>query len=184
MKLRRFLAGLLVFLSLFCWNAEILQPTCFTTACAEKIIVNGAEVAAYVTTSSANFPNKATPSSNHITPLNRGTKLYVTDSVETAKGTWYKIRTENGKTGYVSGRLISTGAPSSSSGQSGSGTSGSGSSAASAYVDQPSQSRTVYVSRTGECYHSRANCSGMKSPLKMTEREAVSRGRRPCKKCW
>lgn len=184
MKLRRFLAGLLVFLSLFCWNAEILQPTCFTTACAEKIIVNGAEVTAYVTSSSANIRKKATTNSNIVTTLKRGTKLYVTGSVETAKGTWYKIRTENGKTGYVSGRLISASAPSSSSSRSGSGTSGSGSSAASTYVDQPSQSRTVYVSRTGECYHSRANCSGMKSPLKMTEREAISRGRRPCKKCW
>ena len=97
MKLRRFLAGLLVFLSLFCWNAEILQPTCFTTACAEKIIVNGAEVAAYVTSSSANIRKKATTSSDIVTTLKRGTKLYVTDSVETAKGTWYKIRTENGK---------------------------------------------------------------------------------------
>lgn len=51
------------------------------------------------------------------------------------------------------------------------------------YYDD-TQSYYVYVSRTGECYHSNPNCSNMKSPLYMTIDEAEARGRRPCSKCY
>ena len=42
----------------------------------------------------------------------------------------------------------------------------------------------VYVSRTGECYHSISYCSNMQSPLKMTKAEAIKKGRRPCQNCY
>lgn len=46
------------------------------------------------------------------------------------------------------------------------------------------QSNYVYVSRTGECYHSRAGCSNMKSPMYISIDEAKNMGRRPCSKCY
>lgn len=55
------------------------------------------------------------------------------------------------------------------------------------YYDEPEEEANeemVYVSRTGECYHSRSNCSNMKDPSYVTVSEAEAMGRRPCKKCY
>ena len=42
----------------------------------------------------------------------------------------------------------------------------------------------VWIPMTGKKYHSKANCSGMKDPSKITITEAQNRGYTPCKKCW
>lgn len=44
--------------------------------------------------------------------------------------------------------------------------------------------RTVWVSRTGSCYHSDPNCSNMKDPISMSESEAIEYGRTACSKCF
>lgn len=50
---------------------------------------------------------------------------------------------------------------------------------------KPDSSATqfVWVSSSGECYHSKKTCSGMRSPRQVTLAEAKSMGRRPCSKC-
>ena len=45
-------------------------------------------------------------------------------------------------------------------------------------------SPTVYVSRTGYCYPSNPYCSNMQSPLVMTEKQAIKRGRSACQNCY
>lgn len=45
------------------------------------------------------------------------------------------------------------------------------------------ESVTVYVSSTGK-YHSKSNCSGMKSYTEMSLDEALEAGHIPCKRCW
>ena len=41
----------------------------------------------------------------------------------------------------------------------------------------------VFVSWTGECYHSNAECSGMVAPFPMPRSEARAMGKRPCGNC-
>ena len=42
----------------------------------------------------------------------------------------------------------------------------------------------VWIPNSGSKYHSRSNCSNMKTPTQVTKSEAVSRGYDPCKKCY
>ncbi len=43
-------------------------------------------------------------------------------------------------------------------------------------------SDTVYITRTGECYH-RDGCSYLKSRIPVSRSEAIARGLRPCSRC-
>lgn len=55
------------------------------------------------------------------------------------------------------------------------------------YYDEPEEQANeemVYVSRKGECYHCRSDCSNMKNPSYMPLSEAEAMGRRPCSKCY
>lgn len=133
------------------------------------------QTAAWVIGESANVYAGASANDVLIEKLYYGSELSVMDAP--AQNGWYKVRTASGRTGYVSEKLISTAKPSMPQ------------SSASAVPDgsstgiQPS-AQTVYVSRSGECYHSRADCSEMRTPTAMTEDEAIARGRRKCSKCW
>ncbi len=51
-------------------------------------------------------------------------------------------------------------------------------------TDETEQSCMVWIPKTGSKYHSKATCSGMKSPSQVTKEEAESRGYTPCKRCW
>lgn len=42
----------------------------------------------------------------------------------------------------------------------------------------------VWVSGSGECYHSNPNCSNMRSPWEVPLSQAENMGRRPCSKCY
>ena len=48
----------------------------------------------------------------------------------------------------------------------------------------PSNTATVWVSRTGTKYHADSSCSGMKNPSSMTKQEAENPGYSPCSKCY
>lgn len=133
------------------------------------------QTAAWVIGESANVYAGASADDALLEKLDYGSELSVMDAP--AQNGWYKVRTASGRTGYVSEKLISTAKPSMPQ------------SSTSAVPDssstgiQPS-AQTVYVSRSGECYHSRADCSEMRTPTAMTEDEAIARGRRRCSKCW
>lgn len=43
---------------------------------------------------------------------------------------------------------------------------------------------SVWISKTGSKYHSKASCSGMKNPSEISLSEAENRGLEPCKKCY
>ncbi len=43
---------------------------------------------------------------------------------------------------------------------------------------------TVYISKTGKCYHSKSTCSNMKNPSAVSIEKAISMGREPCSKCY
>lgn len=43
---------------------------------------------------------------------------------------------------------------------------------------------TVYISSSGECYHSNSHCSGMQSPRAVSLQQAKEKGRRACSKCY
>ena len=47
-----------------------------------------------------------------------------------------------------------------------------------------SANTVVWLSRTGNKFHSDPGCSGMKNPIQSTYGEALSRGREACKKCY
>lgn len=49
---------------------------------------------------------------------------------------------------------------------------------------QEPQEQMVYISQSGEKYHSNPNCSGMNNPRKVTLSEAQSLGLEACKKCY
>lgn len=42
----------------------------------------------------------------------------------------------------------------------------------------------VWIPKTGERYHIKSKCSGMKNPSKVTESTAINLGYTRCKKCW
>lgn len=42
----------------------------------------------------------------------------------------------------------------------------------------------VWISESGEKYHSTSECSNMKNPWQVSESEALAQGRTPCNKCW
>lgn len=44
--------------------------------------------------------------------------------------------------------------------------------------------RTVWVSRTGHCYHRDPDCSNMDDPIPMSESDALEDGRDECSKCF
>lgn len=142
-------------------------------------------ITGWVIGDSANVRKGASTDYQVVEKLYYGEKIYVIDA--NARNGWYKVETESGATGYISGKLISSEKPQTRSirNNSGSSSAGSGSrnSGGSSVSSQP-QGRTVYVSRTGECYHSYAGCSDMINPIVMTEDEAIARGRRRCRKCW
>lgn len=151
------------------------KPTVRTTATRSVVWLEEAlstKISAWVTGDSANVRRGASTSYGVVEKLYYGEKLYIID--KTALNGWYKVQTQSGNTGYVSAKLISTSQPTARNSSGGSGSGGSNS----------QQSRTVYVSRTGECYHSYAGCSDMNNPIAMTEAEAIARGRRRCRKCW
>lgn len=133
------------------------------------------QVAAWVIGESADVRAGASTDDAIIEKLDCGSELSMMDTPE--QNGWYKVRTASGRTGYVSGTLISTAKPSNP--QNSASTFPDNSSTGS----QPSE-QTVYVSRSGECYHSCADCSDMRAPTAMTEDEAIARGRRRCSKCW
>lgn len=47
-----------------------------------------------------------------------------------------------------------------------------------------SRGEMVWIPRTGERYHRRKTCSGMKEPTYVTIAEAIERGFTPCKLCY
>lgn len=137
------------------------------------------QIVSWVIGESANV--RKGPSTDYavVEKLYYGDKLYALELVETSAGKWVRVQTESGKTGYASIKLLSNhdpGAPSSNN--------NSNRGQTNRQTQNQSQSRTVYVSRTGECYHSYSGCSDMVNPLVMSEDEAIARGRRRCKKCW
>lgn len=143
-------------------------------------------ITGWVIGDSANVRKGASTDYQVVEKLYYGEKIYVIDA--SARNGWYKVETESGATGYISGKLISSEKPQARSvrNNSGSSSAGSGSrnSGGSSVSSSQPQGRTVYVSRTGECYHSYAGCSDMINPIVMTEDEAIARGRRRCRKCW
>lgn len=149
-------------------------PTPRPTATKTVILLStpSTKISAWVTGDSANVRRGASTSYGVVEKLYYGEKLYIID--KTAQNGWYKVQTQSGNVGYVSSKLISTSQPTTRNSSGGTGSGGSSS----------QQSRTVYVSRTGKCYHSYAGCSDMNNPLAMTEAEAIARGRRRCQKCW
>lgn len=46
------------------------------------------------------------------------------------------------------------------------------------------QSETVWLSRTGNKYHSTPDCGNTKDPIPATLSDAIQSGREPCSKCW
>ncbi len=50
--------------------------------------------------------------------------------------------------------------------------------------DDPPASGYVWIPKTGSKYHKTSTCSGMKSPRKVTLKEAKRRGYKPCSKCY
>lgn len=51
-------------------------------------------------------------------------------------------------------------------------------------AQQPQQSTMVWIPQSGEKYHRRSGCSGMKNPTQQTLEWAKSHGYTPCKKCY
>lgn len=133
------------------------------------------QTAAWVIGESADVYAGASADDALIEKLDYGSELSVMDAP--AQNGWYKVRTASGRTGYVSEKLISTAKPSMPP-------SSNGAVPDSSLTGSQPSAQTVYVSRSGECYHSRANCSEMRTPTAMTEDEAIARGRRKCSKCW
>lgn len=128
------------------------------------------KIAAWVAGESANVRTGSATSYKVVEKLYYGDKLYVID--KTFHNGWCKVKTLSGNTGYVSAKLLSATQPTVHSSHSNNS------------ANSQQQSQTVYVSRTGECYHSYAGCSDMINPITMTEDEAIARGRRRCRKCW
>lgn len=133
------------------------------------------QAAAWVIGESADVRAGASADDAIIEKLDYGSELSVMDAP--AQNGWYKVRTVSGRTGYVSGKLLSTAKPSMPQ-------SSNGAVPDSSLTGSQPSAQTVYVSRSGECYHSRADCSEMRTPTAMTEDEAIARGRRRCSKCW
>lgn len=158
----------------FAGTLQALQATPAPDATARPAYTQP-QTAAWVIGESADVRAGASSDDALIEKLDYGSELSMMDAP--AQNGWYKVQTASGRTGYVSGKLISTAKPSKP--QSSAGAFPDGSSAGS----QPS-AQTVYVSHSGECYHSRADCSEMRAPTAMTEDEAIARGRRRCSKCW
>lgn len=53
------------------------------------------------------------------------------------------------------------------------------------YIEEPeTQSETVWLSRSGNKYHSTPNCGNMKDPIPSALNDALQNGREPCSKCW
>lgn len=52
-----------------------------------------------------------------------------------------------------------------------------------AAVDEE-QEIMVWISESGNCYHSKQSCSNMKNPVQVTLSKAQSMNKRPCKKCY
>ena len=50
-------------------------------------------------------------------------------------------------------------------------------------TNRPRWQATVYKSKKGKVYHSKSNCSGMKSPTEMTLSDALRKGLTPCSHC-
>lgn len=50
--------------------------------------------------------------------------------------------------------------------------------------DSVSDIKTVWVSSTGSKYHSKSECSNMKSPERMSLSQAAYSGYEPCKRCY
>lgn len=48
----------------------------------------------------------------------------------------------------------------------------------------PTQTKMVWISKSGTRYHCIASCSGMKDPTEIPEDEAIARGRKPCQRCY
>lgn len=46
------------------------------------------------------------------------------------------------------------------------------------------QETMVWISGSGNCYHSKQSCSNMKNPVQVTLSKAESMNKRPCKKCY
>lgn len=51
-------------------------------------------------------------------------------------------------------------------------------------VSEDADEVLVWVSKTGECYHSDSSCSRMRNPWQVPLSEAEENGRRPCQKCY
>ena len=49
---------------------------------------------------------------------------------------------------------------------------------------QTTEEILVWISKTGERYHSTPDCSDMKLPLQVTLEEAETRGYTPCMRCY
>ncbi len=50
--------------------------------------------------------------------------------------------------------------------------------------DTEGRNELVWITKSGEKYHSKATCSSIKDPTQVTKEEAISMGREPCKKCY
>lgn len=51
-------------------------------------------------------------------------------------------------------------------------------------AEQPGNTETVWIPKSGSKYHSRSSCSNMKNSTQVSRAEAISRGYEPCKKCY
>ena len=96
---------------------------------------------------------------------------------------WYKVRTASGTVGYVSPKLVGYNTTVVATPRPASG-SQSYTSTQSRPQSTPRQEQMVWVSRTGDCYHSYSGCSNMSNPWYMSLSEARIMGRRPCQKCY
>lgn len=96
---------------------------------------------------------------------------------------WYKVRTASGTVGYVSPKLVAYNTTVAATPRPASG-SQSYTSTQSRPQSTPRQEQMVWVSRTGDCYHSYSGCSNMNNPWYMSLSDARAMGRRPCQKCY
>ena len=51
-------------------------------------------------------------------------------------------------------------------------------------TNRPRRQENVYKSKKGKVYHSRSNCSGMKTATQMTLSDALRKGLTPCSHCY
>ncbi len=143
------------------------------------ISVEAASAKVYYATSGLNVRESAGTSASIVGSLAAGEAV----SVNSISDGWAEI-TYNGSTAYVSAKYLS--ASPQSTKKSSAGSAAAGASRAAASSGTVNNEVTVWLSATGNKYHSRNNCGRM-NPSKArqtTMSKAKASGYEACKKCW